>query len=113
MKVQEFLELDDRDRDAFIGKRVMGYSMATFGEDKMYTSQWMEDFKPTTTPNGMMMVIEKMRELGYIFFITDSQQRLRSGFAPDDQTMWVSFEGDNIPLNTAIAAGLALGVLEE
>lgn len=130
MKITEFLELIENERDAFVAREIMGWNEWDFvyDYDGEYPMFRVDDYgilvyysnddgypntcNLTTTWEGMRLVVEKMEKLGYRWFFTNDRDK-RAGFSPNADTMYLSYCSDYIPEAVCIAAGLALGVLEE
>jgi hypothetical protein len=124
MKAEQFLEMDDRERDAWIAENIMGWTDVKL--EDLGLPYWSEDwdfvgcppelngepdtvYQYSTDYNAMMRVIEKMRGEGYGFSIGDFQEKWAV-----DIFRGFTYSGRHVDFRLAVylAAGRAKGVIE-
>lgn len=125
MKVQEFLELGDFGKTNYFVESVFGWCDGSILCANPNRKAWLNDEEipklvyadifNINTPNGMMIIIEKMREQGFPFMLILDSDNYLATFQKHNEPINVDFCAikKSVPIAVAIAAGLALGVLEE
>lgn len=134
MKITEFLELSEQERDAFVAREVMGWHEWDFvyDYDGEYPMFRVDDYgilvyysnddgypntcNLTTTWEGMRLVVEKMESKWMFDLHMNNSEAWFAEFYKYIDDGLKCYESDFFtiaPLAVCIAAGLALGVLEE
>lgn len=139
MKITEFLSLSERERDAFVAREVMGWKEEMVTDEMVeahsndavmwkgndmaiwppllksgwaeHSGYYWETFEPTTTWEGMRLVVEKVSLWWEMYHLDDGKTWRAHVYL--DQCIIGEYESESLPEAVCIAAGLALGVLEE
>jgi hypothetical protein len=117
---QQFLEMDDRERDAWVEQNIMGVdvNISRTTDGRFVGADRLDDYENPDVPtystdyNAMMRVIEKMRGDGFEFRCLAKDLSTAWFWVPMGEEREFSARHEDLRLAVSLAAGRALGVID-